>query len=183
MTDADRYTANWARREDLPALAQLAARTFPLACPPHIAAKDIAEFVAQNLSEQAFATYLADPTRHLWLLRSVTEPIRLVGYAMSRTAPVDDPQLQEVLPQGQLYELNKFYLDAAAHHSGAAAILMKHILEHWRTTDTDLCWLGVSQFNTRAIRFYRKHGFTPSGTRVFQVGPTTNDDFILTQHK
>ncbi|TBM77752.1 GNAT family N-acetyltransferase, partial [Mycolicibacterium smegmatis] len=45
MTDADE-------------LAAVAARTFPLACPPAVAPEHIASFVDANLSSARFAEYL-----------------------------------------------------------------------------------------------------------------------------
>ncbi len=40
-------------------------------------------------------------------------------------------------------------------------------------------WLGVNQENTRARRFYQKHGFEVVGTRTFVVGSQTHDDFLM----
>jgi len=44
-------------------LAAVAARTFPLACPPSTPADNIASFIDTNLTATRFAEYLADP-RH-----------------------------------------------------------------------------------------------------------------------
>ena len=44
-------------------LAAVAARTFPLACPPSTPADNIASFIDTNLSATRFAEYLADPQR------------------------------------------------------------------------------------------------------------------------
>ena len=44
-------------------LAAVAARTFPLACPPSVAPDDIASFIDANLSNARFADYLTDPQR------------------------------------------------------------------------------------------------------------------------
>ncbi|MDQ2636518.1 MAG: GNAT family N-acetyltransferase, partial [Actinomycetota bacterium] len=52
-----------ASQADLIGLADVAARTFPLACPPSATPQDIAAFIAENLSEDRFRDYLADPAR------------------------------------------------------------------------------------------------------------------------
>ena len=39
-------------------------------------------------------------------------------------------------------------------------------------------WLGVNQQNIRANRFYEKHGFVLRGTRFFQVGDSTEADYV-----
>ena len=42
-------------------------------------------------------------------------------------------------------------------------------------------WLGVNQQNERAQRFYRKHGFTISGTKTFRLGDTIENDYVMTR--
>jgi ribosomal protein S18 acetylase RimI-like enzyme len=39
-------------------------------------------------------------------------------------------------------------------------------------------WLGVNQQNMRANRFYEKQGFVLRGTRFFQVGDSTEADYV-----
>ena len=48
---------------DVAELAEVAARTFPLACPPSVPQANIASFIDANLSDARFAEYLADPRR------------------------------------------------------------------------------------------------------------------------
>ncbi len=48
---------------DLHELADVAARTFPLACPSSVSADNVAAFIADNLSEHRLREYLADPDR------------------------------------------------------------------------------------------------------------------------
>src|SRR5690625_3352268 len=50
-----------ARQDDAAGLAELAAVTFPLACPPALPAEAVAEFVATQLDEASFTRYLDDP--------------------------------------------------------------------------------------------------------------------------
>ncbi len=71
--------------EDAAALARVAATTFPLACPPHVTAEAIADFIAEHLSEARFGEYLVDPARRLLLLEAGEEDAAddaVAGYAM-----------------------------------------------------------------------------------------------------
>ena len=54
---------------DLPELADVAARTFPLACPPSVSVDNIAAFIDENLSEDRFRRYLTDPDRAVLVVR------------------------------------------------------------------------------------------------------------------
>ena len=40
-------------------------------------------------------------------------------------------------------------------------------------------WLGVNQANHRAQKFYRKHGFEVTGTRMFRLGTGLENDFVM----
>ncbi|WP_027331555.1 GNAT family N-acetyltransferase [Mycolicibacterium tusciae] len=149
---------------DLPELADVAARTFPLACPVSVSAANIAAFIDENLSEQRFRDYLADPDR--WVL-TAREDERMVGYAMLIRA--DDGAI----------ELSKIYVLPDSHGAGASAALMATALETAKEQGVEEVWLGVNQQNQRAQRFYAKQGFTVSGTRTFQLGADVEHDYVM----
>lgn len=155
---------------DAGALAALAARTFPLACPPTVTATDIAAFIAAELSAARFADYLADPAR---TVLTVASGGRLAGYAMLVRDETGDPPA---------VELSKMYVLPDYHGSGVSAALMDAALA---AAAADMgardVWLGVNQRNRRAQRFYAKHGFTLNGTRTFQVGGTLEHDYVMTR--
>jgi tRNA (guanine37-N1)-methyltransferase len=69
---------------DAAVLAEVAARTFPLACPPTLDDASIAAFVTTSLSPERFAAYLADPARELLLAEEELGggASRAVGYTM-----------------------------------------------------------------------------------------------------
>lgn len=117
MTDADE-------------LAAVAARTFPLACPPAVAPEHIASFVDANLSSARFAEYLTDPRRAILTAR---HDGRIVGYAMLIRG--DDRDV----------ELSKLYLLPGYHGTGAAAALMHKVLATAADWGALRVWLGVNQ--------------------------------------
>src|SRR5439155_12526091 len=63
--DGGPVTVRRAVPSDAAALAEVAAVTFALACPPSTKPEAIADFIATTLSEASFAAYLADPARTL----------------------------------------------------------------------------------------------------------------------
>ena len=56
---------------------------------------------------------------------------------------------------------------------------MAAIVERAAQTGRVGLWLGVNQENERAQRFYTKHGFRTVGTRTFQVGTQTHQDYVM----
>ncbi|MGA9676028.1 MAG: GNAT family N-acetyltransferase [Mycobacterium sp.] len=151
-------------------LAAVAARTFPLACPPSTPADDIASFIDTNLTATRFAEYLADP-RHAVL--TARHDDRIVGYAMLIRGDPDDPDDPDAA------ELSKLYLLPDYHGSGVATALMDTTLATAAEWGMRCVWLGVNQKNRRAQRFYLKSGFKINGTRTFRVGARRENDYVM----
>lgn len=150
---------------DADELAAVAARTFPLACPPSAAPGNIASFIAANLSAERFAEYLADP-RHA--IVTAAQGGRIIGYAMIIRGADDDTA-----------ELSKMYLLPDHHGAGVSTALMDLALATAEEWGVRRVWLGVNQKNQRAQRFYTKSGFTVNGTRTFQVGAGRENDYVM----
>ena len=71
------HTIRKATADDAGRLAELAAVTFPLACPPGSSPEDIAAHLANTLSERHFRAYLADPDVTVLVIDADGEPPRL----------------------------------------------------------------------------------------------------------
>jgi ribosomal protein S18 acetylase RimI-like enzyme len=161
---------------DLPELAEVAAVTFPLACPPAVRAENIAAFIDENLSEGRFRDYLADPDRAVLAAR---EDRRIVGYVMLIRGVPDDDDVQQAVTLRPAVELSKMYVLPDSHGVGISAALMTAALQHATELDAKCVWLGVNQQNQRAQRFYTKHGFTINGTKTFRLGAGIENDYVM----
>lgn len=164
-----------AASDDAPALHELARVTFPLACPPDALPESIDEFIRMNLSEDAFAGYLADPTRELFVAE---EGGTLIGYTMLVHAEPTDPDVARAVTVRPTSELSKVYVLSDRHGGGVAAALVERSVEAARARGAASVWLGVNQQNARANRFYEKQGFARVGTKRFLVGARYEDDFV-----
>ena len=160
---------------DAPALASVAAATFALACPPGTTEANIAVFIETSLSEQSFGVYLASDVHSLWLAEEDGEP---VGYAMAVHGEPTDPDIQAAVVERPTVELSKIYVREAHHGSGMARQLLDEVLAEAVASSAHSVWLGVNQQNIRANRFYEKQGFVLRGTRFFQVGDSTEADYV-----
>lgn len=163
---------------DASALAALAAVTFPLACPPGVREADVQAYLAQTLSAEAFAAYLADPARTILAARRGGG---LVAYAMLVHTPPADPAIAAMLTHTPATEISKFYAHPGTHGTGVSGRLMRAVLALCAARGDAGAWLGVNQQNARARRFYGKHGFTVAGTKTFPMGEDLHDDFVMTR--
>jgi ribosomal protein S18 acetylase RimI-like enzyme len=164
---------------DLIELAEVAALTFPLACPPSTATDDIDDiddFIAATLSPQRFGEYLADPDR---LVLIAVAADRIVGYTMLVRGAEIDPGVESSLEARPAVELSKMYVLPDWHRHGVGAALMRAGIAWAEADGARAVWLGVNQANHRAQRFYRKHGFGTVGVRTFRLGNAVENDFVM----
>ncbi|WP_157605960.1 GNAT family N-acetyltransferase [Phycicoccus sp. Soil802] len=161
---------------DAGVLAQVAAATFALACPPHITPQAIDAFIAEVLSLECFERYLADPARDLFL--SVGDDV-VTGYAMVVHGEPTDPDVRAALTLRPTAELSKIYVLPDHHGAGTSRLLMAASIDAARARGAVGVWLGVNQENERAQRFYAKSGFARVGTKRFLVGDRYEDDYVF----
>jgi GNAT superfamily N-acetyltransferase len=161
---------------DAPALAAVAAVTFPLACPPHTTDAAKAEFIANNLTETHFDGYLRDADRDLLIAELDGKP---VGYVMLVAGEPKDPDVAAAITTRPTIELSKFYVMPDHHGGTVSAPLMAAAIDAARARGAAAVWLGVNEENDRAHRFYGKHGFVAVGRKRFLVGDRFEDDDVL----
>lgn len=161
---------------DLDALADVAALTFPLACPPHVTEEAKSAFIAANLTGAHFASHLDDERRDVLV---AVDDADVVGYALLVAGEPADADVAAAVAERPTVELSKCYVHPDHHGAGAAAALMHAALDAARERGAASVWLGVNQLNERAQRFYRKEGFVQVGVKRFLVGDRFEDDFVF----
>lgn len=148
---------------DAAALAELGARTF------------IDAFGAQNRPEdmEAYvkATYgVEQQLREIDDTLVVEDDGALVAFAQLYRSDS---------PYGDV-ELGRFYVDRGHHGRGIAQTLMDAVLAAARNLGARKLWLGVWEYNPRAIRFYEKCGFVDVGAHPFRIGNDVQTDRVMT---
>ncbi|MGR0161624.1 GNAT family N-acetyltransferase [Paenarthrobacter nitroguajacolicus] len=169
-------TIRTATTHDAGKLAELAAVTFPLACPPGSSPADIQAHLENTLSEANFVDYLADANITILVL---DDDGQLNGYTLLVAKPASDPDVASVLSALPSTELSKCYVHPDHHGQGAASRLMQASLAHSADKGAAGVWLGVNSENAKAIRFYEKSGFQRVGTKSFTLGSTVEHDFVM----
>lgn len=163
---------------DVESLAELAAATFPLACPPGMPREDVDAFIAAQLSGERFGEHLADPDRIL-LVDDPGAGQPLGGYAM---VVLGEPYAADVAACIRIRpssELSKIYVRADRQGSGVARALLEQALQEAQDRGAAGMWLGTNEANSRAQRFYARAGFEQVGTRTFQVGSRLEHDIVM----
>lgn len=164
---ADSWIIRRAEVTDAESLAELAAQTFPLACPSWMDPSAIELHVRTRLSADAFLIMLAEGVHELTV--ATDDRGRAIGYLL----------LAEFDPGSNLLELRQIYTLPDYFGSGLADRLLDAALVRAEQRGAAGVWLGTSKQNIRAIGFYRRRGFVVTGERVFWVGGVPNDDWLM----
>jgi diamine N-acetyltransferase len=158
---------------DASALAAFAERTFveTFADDPRNRPEDMAAHIASAFGPSRQAAELVDPGTLTLLAESAG---RLVAFAQVR--PGEAPAC---VTEPAARELHRFYVDRPAHGTGLAQRLMAAVQEAVGAAGSTHLWLGVWEFNPRAIAFYAKCGFRDVGSHTFVLGADRQTDRIM----
>lgn len=176
---------------DADAVAAVAATTFPLACPPHAAERDIAAHIEAHLSPAKFAQYITSPETQVLTAR--TDGGAVIGYSLLIYTAPENPAVVtalasadgggDALSAGTLAEISKMYVlpdhHAARNETKPAHALMQASLDAAREGGADYIWLGVNELNERAQKYYRKMGFATIGARTFDMNGSVEHDHVM----
>lgn len=159
--------------EDAELLAELAHVTFrdTFADHPKNAPDDLADYMRRAFSREQISFELSDE-RNIFLLAEIDdEP---AGYARIIIDHIE-PGITAERP----VELNRLYSHQEFLGRGVGQALMNACLEQAKEKDRDVMWLGVWEYNPRALRFYEKNGFRVVGEHVFQLGADAQTDLLM----
>ena len=148
-------TVRPAREQEAQALHEIAAITFPLACPAHLSAEAIGDFIAEHLSVDAFRAHLANPD-HAVLVAVVDD--RLLGYALVKLGPPEDPDVRAAVPDGPWCELSKLYVHPDGRGQRLGSGLLARAIDCARQRGCDsaqrfLHGVGLRRGRRHACRF------------------------------
>jgi diamine N-acetyltransferase len=149
-----------AQLTDVPALADLAKRTWSDAFGSSVSPEEETAELEKTRSE----TYFADALQRDTILVAGSDE-KLLGYV--QFGDVDTPGV-EVRPGDQ--ELHRVYVETALHRQGVGRRLMNSALEHPRLAGAGRIYLTVWEKNERAISLYESLGFRRVGTTTVTIG-------------
>ena len=159
--------------EDLPALVELAERTFRDTFASDNTLEDLEAYVAKAFAPETLEGELADPAS-TFLLAFADSEAPPIGYGRLLAGP----PTAAVRGQNPV-EIVRLYVDQEAIGLGVGAALMQSLFDEARRQGHQTIWLGVWERNARAIAFYRRWGFEEVGTHIFQLGSDRQTDLIF----
>lgn len=156
---------------DAEQLSTFAAEVFPLGGRPGADSRDLAQYIATELTPECFRALIENPNAILFVAAMADH---ICGYALLlRSSP--HPRIEGVTPA----EVRKFYVAPTHHGRGVADQLMCRALASLERDRSAVVWLSVYSENPRAIAFYKKWGFHIVGSHEFLVGADPQQDFLM----
>ena len=152
-------------------LAEIGARTFRDTFAADNTPENMRAYLAASFSPDRQAAELADRDS-LFLIAEIERVA--AGYARLR-----EGQAPSCIKGQHPIEIARLYADKAWIGREVGARLMQACLAEAKQRDCDTIWLDVWERNARAIAFYRRWGFEPVGTQVFQLGDDPQNDLLM----
>jgi ribosomal protein S18 acetylase RimI-like enzyme len=158
-----------ANDDDAAPLSELAERTFRDTFAAMNTAKDMDLFCQRTWSPERQLKEIRSADRKCFVIESEG---RLVAY--SQIAHGRTPS-----GRGPAVEIGRFYVDRPFHGQGMAQALMDRVVRYSIESGAKVLWLGVWEKNPRALAFYRKAGFTQTGSQKFVLGMDIQRDLVF----
>lgn len=156
---------------DATLLSEMGARTFYESFAAQNNPEDMAAYLASAFTQEKLAGEVADE-RAIFLIAEVNG--EAAGYAKVR-ASEPEPCVIGANPM----ELCRIYCETSWQGRGVGAALMQAARDAARSQGAQVLWLGVWEYNPRAIAFYERWGFRTVGSHVFVVGSDPQTDLIM----
>lgn len=99
---------------------------------------------------------------------------KLAGYIK-----LNDYKAQTDINDPQSLELERIYVSGEFQGLGLGGALINKAIDEANSLGKKYIWLGVWEKNTKAIEFYKKHGFYLAGKHSFFMGDEEQTDFIM----
>ena len=156
--------------EDVPALAELARRTWADAFGDSVSADELAAELEAKRSETYFESALRTDT--ILVAESSGERRGYVQFG--------DVNIAGLEPRPGDQELHRLYVTTALQGRGVGRRLTEAALRHPRLARANRVYLQVWDVNERAIRLYERVGFKTVGTTTFTIGAShVTEDLVM----
>ena len=152
------------KREEIPALAALAAEIWRQHFPPIVGAPMVEHMLKKFQSEPAMTRQVTEEGYHYYFLEWEGNPVGYVG----------------VRPEEDSLFLSKFYLRKAYRGRKIGRKAIDFLVDYCREHHKKRIWLTVNRHNLNPIAAYKKMGFREIRTLKADVGDGFYmDDFVM----
>ena len=156
---------------DIDRLAEFARRTFEATFSEYNTAENMADYMARAFSHEQLLAELTDPTSTFIWAEQTGIP---AGYAKLRRGT-----FRACVTGPKQVELERMYAEIDWIGAGVGKTLLHTAIKIAQSEGFQTMWLGVWEFNERAIEFYQRQGFEAVGEQEFMLGDDRQTDPVM----
>ncbi len=156
---------------DLEQLTRVAKDTFTDAYGKDNGPFDFSSYIDRAFSQAQIEQELQNQNSEFYFALSSN---KLIGYFKINTRRAQT----DLLDQNGL-ELERIYVHSTYQNRGFGQKILDRVVLLAQQRSYPFIWLGVWEQNTRAIEFYRRHGFVHAGYHPFKLGNEDQKDWIM----
>ena len=171
--DALAFTIRIANTADAPAIRQIGSTVFTVEFGYSVSADDLNAYLEESYSVQSVIDDILNASKTVCVACS-THDQTVLGFAMLTEGTTEDCIRDVPSP----VELQRLYVDIAAHGKGVGGAMVRYIEGIAREKDFETMWLGVWEENHRAQKVYQKLGYAKVGAHDFVTGKEVQTDEI-----
>ncbi len=155
--------------QDVEALCQIGAKTFAETYGEQNTLENLHKYLEERFNTKKISDEILTAETVFLLVELNNETI---GYAKIRVNLAENPDPKAI-------EMERIYIEKALHGQKFGAVLMQKCMDVSRKKGYQSLWLGVWEYNPKAIAFYKKWGFEIFGTHIFQLGDDAQTDYLM----
>jgi ribosomal protein S18 acetylase RimI-like enzyme len=161
-----------ATEEHVPIVTSLGIKIFVATFGPHNTDEEMEKFLNNAYTNELQLKEINDPAMHTYIVYDDETP---VGFCQIR----QKQDVYDFVGDPDAIEIQRIYVDTDCGRKGFGSKLMEHAVQKSIELGKKTIWLGVWEFNPKAIQFYEKHGFRTVGSHIFKVGDKEDTDLIM----
>lgn len=133
--------------------------------------ENMKKYLEQSFSIEKLTEELNNPESEFYLAYSQNE---VIGYLKINTG-----NAQKELQDSRAVELERIYVYKKFHGKNVGQMLFNTAMKIAKQRKAEYIWLGVWEFNHKAMRFYMKNGFVRFGEHKFIFGDEEVTDLMM----
>ncbi|KAJ8099348.1 acyl-CoA N-acyltransferase [Lipomyces tetrasporus] len=166
-------TTRKACTSDATNIAKLGVHVFTITFGHSVPSQELQAYLDKSYSIGTIAEDLEDPMKDI--IVATDQSGKILGFAYL-TRNTSEPCVADLADK---VELQRIYVDPAAHGKGIGSLLVRSIEEIARKRGFRNIWLGVWEENYKAQKAYERWGYQRVGKHDFVLGTVVQTDHIM----
>ncbi|MRX39611.1 GNAT family N-acetyltransferase [Flavobacterium sp. LC2016-23] len=157
--------------DDIDQLQQIGRQTFSETFSGYNSEEDMKKYLDEHFSKEKLTVELHNTNSEFYF--AVLDDT-VIGYLK-----LNFGESQTELKDSKALEIERIYVPKEYHGQSVGQALYEKAIQVAKNKNVNYVWLGVWEENHRALRFYKKNGFTAFDKHIFRLGNDEQTDIMM----